>query len=292
MAHILCTGIAVLDVINYVDHFPLENEEMRATHQEHRLGGNSANTASVLSQYGHEVALLTCLADDSASDWLIMQMKLNGIDSQYNPRLDGQTPTSQIILNKQNGSRTIVHHRNLPELNRTHFFNIDLQHFDWFHFESRNINQTQGMLEKCQLECGGRTISLELEKCRENDDQLIELANVLMFSRSYVEHLGFTHPQSFLSTQQALHPDKKMTCTWGKAGAYGIEPKSDVIHILPSNQAKVIDTIGAGDTFNAGLINALLNETDFPQAIEQACHLATTKIRQQGFDQLISRAFP
>jgi ketohexokinase len=292
MAHILCTGVAALDIINYVDHFPIENEEMRATHQKRHLGGNSANTASVLTQYGHKVELLACLANDSASDWLARRLELNGINNQNCPRLDGQTPTSYITLNLENGSRTIVHHRKLPELDYEHAANIRIQNFDWFHFESRNIEQTRHMLERCRLELSDRTISLELEKCRENDEQLIELADVLMFSRDYVKHLGFTNPRSFLSTQQAFYPDKKITCTWGKGGSYGIEPASDIIHISSESPTHIVDTIGAGDTFNAGLINALSNKLDFSTAIAHACHLATTKIGQQGFDQLVSRAFP
>jgi ketohexokinase len=292
MARILCTGVAVLDIINYVDHFPRENEELRATHQELRLGGNSANTAKVLTQYGHDLELLACFSNDSAGDWLTKQLTLNGIGSQHSPRLDGQTPTSYITLNSENGSRTILHHRKLPELDFQHFSSIQLQDFDWFHFESRNIKQTRFMLDKCPLEHNNKTISLELEKYRHNDDQLIELADLLMFSRSYVEHLGFTNPRSFLATQQAFYPDKKITCTWGRGGSYGIAPCSDIIHVSANIPTDIVDTIGAGDTFNAGLINALINHSDFPAAIAQACHLATTKICQQGFDQLVSRAFP
>jgi len=292
MARILCTGVAVLDIINCVDHFPRENEKIRPTCQELRLGGNSANTANVLTQYGHNVELLSSFANDSASDWLIKQLELNGIGNQYSPRLNGKTPTSYITLNLENGSRTIIHHRELPELDFKHFSNIQLQNFDWFHFESRNSEQTRYMLDKCPLEHSKQTISLELEKCRDNDDQLIELADLLMFSRDYVEHLGFTNPRSFLATQQAFHPDKRITCTWGKGGSYGIEPGRDIVHISPDNQTNIVDTIGAGDTFNAGLINALVNQSDFPAALAQACHLATTKICQKGFDRLVSRAFP
>ncbi len=290
MAHILCTGVAVLDIINYVDHFPRENEEMRAIRQERRLGGNSANTANVLAQYGHHVELLASLANDSASDWLVNQLQSKGIDSQHCPRLEGHTPTSYITLNSENGSRTILHHRQLPELDYKHFSDTHIQDFDWFHFESRNSEQTRYMLEKCLLEYGQQTISLELEKYRDNDDQLMALADLLMFSRDYVEHLGFTHPRSFLLTQQAIYPDKRITCTWGKGGSYGIEAGRDIIHVSLSQQTDIVDTIGAGDTFNAGLIHALLNHSDFPTALSQACHLATTKIGQQGLGQLVTKA--
>lgn len=291
MAHILCTGVAILDIVNYVDHYPLEDEKIRAVGQEQRLGGNAANTANVLTQYGHKVELLASLGNDSASDWLVRQLEINGISSRNSPRLDGQTPTSCITLNKHSGSRTIIHHRSLPELDYAHFPTIECQDFDWFHFEARNAEQTKQMLEECRNKCAQQTISLELEKCREGNEQLIEMADVLLFSRDYAERLGFTHPGLFLSTQQALHPDKKMTCTWGRGGAYGIEPGADIIHIPANARIDIVDTIGAGDTFNGGMINALLSNAAFPTALAHACHLATTKIRQQGFDQVVARAF-
>ena len=49
MSHILTVGIATLDIINLVDHYPAEDEEMRALAQHIECGGNAANTASVLA---------------------------------------------------------------------------------------------------------------------------------------------------------------------------------------------------------------------------------------------------
>lgn len=41
-----------------------------------------------------------------------------------------------IILNGQNGSRTIVHHRgNMPEIELKDFQKLDLKKYDWIHFE-------------------------------------------------------------------------------------------------------------------------------------------------------------
>ncbi|MGD8712214.1 MAG: carbohydrate kinase, partial [Thiohalophilus sp.] len=40
MSRILTTGIATLDIINQVDHYPAEDEELRAELQSIRCGGN------------------------------------------------------------------------------------------------------------------------------------------------------------------------------------------------------------------------------------------------------------
>jgi len=65
MARILAVGIAVLDLVHEVAHFPAEDEEMRAIGRRNVLGGNAANTLQVLAQFGHACELAATLAADA-----------------------------------------------------------------------------------------------------------------------------------------------------------------------------------------------------------------------------------
>ena len=49
---VLCVGLACLDIINYCDHYPQEDEDVRASAQKWCKGGNAANTLSVLHLLG------------------------------------------------------------------------------------------------------------------------------------------------------------------------------------------------------------------------------------------------
>ena len=47
---VLCVGLVCLDIIYSVDHYPKEDEDIRASGQKWAKGGNAANTLSVLVQ--------------------------------------------------------------------------------------------------------------------------------------------------------------------------------------------------------------------------------------------------
>jgi ketohexokinase len=49
---------------------------------------------------------------------------------------------------------------------------------------------------------------------------------------------------------------------------------------------RVVDTLGAGDTFNAGIISGYLDGLDTDATLARACRLAGRKCGQAGFDGL------
>ncbi|XP_026678552.1 uncharacterized protein LOC103508031 [Diaphorina citri] len=92
-------------------------------------------------------------------------------------------PLSSVIINKENGSRTIIHsNRNLPELTAEDFHKLDLSKYCWIHFEGRrNTSAISAMMrrvvhynEEERSENQPRVrLSVELEKA--NRTQLLDL---------------------------------------------------------------------------------------------------------------------
>jgi len=288
MARILVTGIVAQDIVNTVDHYPAEDEEMRAESQAVRCGGNAANTATVLAQHGHDVHFLGAVAHDSAGDALIKEMQNSNIDTDDCPRLQGTTPTSYITLNQKNGSRSIVHYRNLAELSATDFPADAVSNFDWFHFEGRNVAETRKMLQAIHSQKVDQGISLEVEKFHENIESLFELVDVLLFSRDYACLQQFDDAEIFLKSIQTRIKDKILICSWGETGATGIDTDGHIIQQAAWNPPRVVDTIAAGDTFNAGIIHAFTSGKTLAEALSYACKLAGRKVGQSGLNNLVS----
>ncbi len=283
MARILAIGIATLDIIHEVDHYPAEDEELRALGQRISPGGNAVNTLQVLGQLGHQSHLAAVLAQEPDGQRLAAGLSALGIDISACHWQPGRTPCSYITLNQSNGLRTIIHYRDLPELHPRHLAQLAVEEYDWIHLEGRDVAYTLPMLKALRRRLVDQPISLEIEKNRANIMQLVGYADVVIFSRSFVQTQGIDDPAAWLQTLHQRHPASLLICPWGEAGAWGIDADAHApIHQAAVAVHQVLDTLGAGDTFNAGLIDALVSGQPLAQALDQACQLAGRKVAQRG----------
>ena len=290
MARILGTGIATLDIINTVDGYPAEDSEVRALAQAVRVGGNMANTLSVLAQAGHECRLAGVLAGDMNGRRIASELELRGVDLRHARRIEhGAAPTSYILLNQQNGSRSIVHYRDLAEFSIGDFMDIDgIESCDWLHFEARNCDDLAVMLAFARSVVTDQPISLEVEKEREGLEALWAYPDIIIFSRAFVQGRGFATPEDFLREARSWAPQAILVLPWGERGAWALSKNNQLLHSPAFPPIEVIDTLAAGDTFNAGLIHAMLSGRALADALVDACQLAGRKVGQYGLDGLLT----
>ena len=285
MARVLGIGIATLDIVNFVDHYPVEDEELRAVDRQIRRGGNATNTLVVLSQLGHRCAWAGVLAQDVESDVIETDLRSYDIDLASCQRaVNGCSPVSCIIANRSNGSRTIVHYRNLPELSFEAFAAIDLGVYDWLHFEGRNVGATRQMLNLAADRGfpNGR-ISVEIEKDREGVETLLSGPGVLLLSHAFARAKNLQSAEATLAWARSLAADADLVCAWGVQGAWCLNRNQDLVHAPGMAVARVVDSVGAGDTFNAGVIHGRLAQRSWGDTLAAANRLAARKCAQVGF---------
>jgi ketohexokinase len=286
MAQILGIGNATLDIIHAVDGYPRENDEVRCRSRTVSRGGNVANTLVVLSQLGHACRWAGVLADTAEGGLVRDDLESNGIDTAACRLLDsGSMPVSTILLNTASGSRTIVHYRDLPEYSCADFESLDLRSCDWLHFEGRNIEQLGPMLRWSRTRFPSLPCSLEIEKPRQGIEDLFGLADVLLFSREYARYHGYDTPEDLLRAVRGSSSSQQadLYCTWGGQGAAGLDRRGRACRQPALVPSQVIDTLGAGDTFNAAVIHGCLAGLDTASLLRQACALAGKKCGQTGF---------
>jgi len=287
MGKILGIGNATLDIVLTVDGYPRENDEIRCCDRSVRRGGNAANTLVVLSQFGHRCGWAGTLVDSAEGRFIRDDLDAHGIDTAA-CRLSGSgsVPVSSILLNARTGSRTIIHYRDLPEYAFDDFRSIELESFDWLHFEGRNVQALRNMLERVRERNPSIPCSLEIEKPRPGIEALFGLVQVLLFSQSYAEKRGHTTPDGLLRAVHREFPAADLFCTWGAEGAVSLDRYGRFTRQAAYIPSRIIDTLGAGDTFNAGVIDGYLAGRDVDSILRQACLLAGEKCARIGFDGL------
>jgi ketohexokinase len=285
MAHILAIGVATLDIINHVDSYPLEDDKIRASAQDIRRGGNAANSLVVLTQLGQRCSWAGTLSNDEAGKFIRVELQRYGVDTSNSCLIPGgRTPTSYITHNRSNGSRTIIHYRDLPEYGFDSFRSIDLSSYDWLHFEGRECRETVRMLQLVRQRQPHTPISIEIEKSRPDISALFGLADLLLFSRVFANDCGYQDGAGFLHAMRKQIPAADLVCAWGDKGAWALSRDNQASFSPAFPPDRLVDTLAAGDSFNAAMIDARTRGLPLSEALTAACQLAGRKCGIAGLD--------
>ena len=291
---ILGVGLVCLDIINVCDHYPSEDEKLRALSQTRQRGGNAANAVTVLAMLGWKCEFFGTLSHGHESKFVLDELARYEIEHGNCVYHDNcGFPTSCAIISQKSGSRTIIHSRNnLPELNVADFQKLDLKYYGWIHFEGRN--NVDEILKMSELVRSYNTlvsqdkriiISVEIERQRKEHLKLLSIGDVVFLSKDFAKFCGYKSAEDAVKDFHGkLSRSATVVCAWGTAGADGISPSGTHVHSDSYPPEKVIDTLGAGDTFIAGVINCLKRGGTLKDALIAGCKLAGKKCGMLGFD--------
>ncbi|XP_072899391.1 ketohexokinase isoform X6 [Hemitrygon akajei] len=247
---ILCIGLVCLDIINVVDKFPVEDTYTRCISQRWQRGGNASNSCTVLSILGAPCGFMGSLAPGRVSE-------------------------------------------NLPDVTAKDFGKIDLSHYKWIHWEGRNATEQIAMMEQVEqyntnVPVEQRiTTSVEIEKTREELYQLFRHGDVVFVSKDVARHFGYNSAsEAVKGLYSRVKPGAYLICAWAEEGADAMGPDG-VFHSNAFPPKKLVDTLGAGDTFNAAVIFGLYNGKSIQEALTFGCQIAGKKCGIQGYDGIV-----
>lgn len=151
----------------------------------------------------------------------------------------------------------------------------------------KEFNKTRPDAEKIK-------ISLELEKKRDENLLLTKFTDVAFLGRDFAEILGCHDKKSAvyklkdmtMTDDRYKNENLLIICPWGTDGAAALSPSGEFLEspAFPP-PGEIVDTLGAGDTFCAGALNALMTDfNDTKRALELGCRIAGYKCGFYGYD--------
>ncbi|XP_072545037.1 ketohexokinase isoform X2 [Salminus brasiliensis] len=293
---ILCIGLVCLDIINVVDKYPEEDTDSRCLSQRWQRGGNASNSCTILSLLGAPCAFMGSLAPGPVADYIMGDFVRRRVDvSGVAWQQWGETPCACCVVCPSAGTRTVVlSDTNLPDVTEKDFSKLDLSQYKWIHWEGRNAEDQVKMIEQVreynskQEKHNKITISVEIEKTREPLYQLFPHGDVVFVSKDVAVHFGFqSAPSALKGLYSRVKKGAVLICAWAEKGADALGPDGVLVHSDAFPPEKLVDTLGAGDTFNASVIYTLARGGTLQEALTFGCQIAGKKCGFHGYDGIV-----
>ncbi len=250
------------------------------------IGSSSAIFACGAARLGLNVAFIGVCGDDVFGRFMLDEMSKRNVDvSRVIVRNDGQTGLS-VILN-QGGDRAILTHSGLiAELRASDVADDLLRQAKHLHVASYFL-QTKLQPDLPALFKRARSLGLTTSLDTNYDpsekwlgfDELLAVTDV--FLPNEAEAKSLTGAEDVDEAANGLRVRvEAFAIKLGKDGALGIS-KSQRVR-MNSIPVKVVDTVGAGDSFDAGFIYGFLRGWELEKTLRLACVCGALSTQQTG----------
>lgn len=277
MKKICVVGSINMDLVVSADTYPRPGETILGHSFITNPGGKGANQAVAAARLGAETVMLGCVGDDIYGAKLVENLDAEGVDTRHIRRVEGPSGIANILIADHDNSIVVV-----PGANYT----VDRTYLD----SMLDVIKESDMV-LTQLEIPLDTVLYLSHICkREGIPLLLNPAPAMPLPGELIDNAVYITPNE--SEVEIIFGEKvdikqlirqypqKLIVTLGKEGAIYFDG-AEIVHI-PSISVDVVDTTGAGDTFNGAFAVGMMAARDMAYAIALANTAAGLSVTKMG----------
>ncbi len=282
MPRILVSGLINIETTLKIDGFPLPYFPVRYPLDAvaSSVSGVGYNIAKALTTLGDDVALLSIIGQDFASNQVRAALTSDGIANDHVLGLMAETAQS-VILYDADGRRQIhVDLKNIqeqtfpPEFSDRHIAECDIAVLC-------NINFSRSLLHSARQK--SKIIATDVHAISSLDDQynqeFMRAADILFMSH---ESLPIS-PEAWANQVMDAYNTKILVITLGAQGALLSVRAANSLDYIPAVPTRpIVNTIGAGDALFSAFLHSYLLTDDPHDALRKAVVFASYKIGANG----------
>ncbi len=267
---ITVVGSINVDLVVSSPKWPSPGETIEGENFNVFLGGKGANQAVAAARFGGEVTMLGSIGNDDYGNVAFENLERNNIIVNY-LKISREVTTGKALITVVDTENSIIY---VPGANKK----VDITYIrnNIEHLASANIILMQN------------EIPFEVQQmvveycCSKNIPVIYNPAPAREIDASFLEKVSFVTPNEheFLKIRDSEKYMDKIICT---KGSKGVEYYQEGIKCkIPSYKVEIVDTTGAGDTFNGVLAVELARGIDLHEAIKTANMAAALSITKNG----------
>jgi ribokinase len=279
-------GEVVVDWVFELPHFPTSDEKVNAISENIFSGGVTANYLVAVSRLGVKCGFIGAVGDDKYGSFLINEFLKEGIDTTLTfKKINKKTPVNFIILVR--GEKRIIQS---PHMKKT---KIDITDIDKKYIASAKVLHTTAIHPKITKEAikiakdNDVRVSIDLESqiAQQGWSKLKDIllgADVLMPNKEGAKKITGTNTPEKAANFLIKKGIPIIITTLGKEGVL-ITTENFQKKIPAFKVNNIIDTTGAGDTFNGAFsVGYWIKKWSLEKSCKFANAAAALKIKKLG----------
>ena len=275
------------DHVISVPHFAKPGETLTGYGYHINYGGKGANQAVAAARLGAQVSLIGCIGDDDIGREIKRAFEKDGIDTQAIVSVSGETTGIAMIQVADSGENSIVISAGAnAALNESlvEAFSRQIIEADYLLMQLETPLNAIIKAAKLAKQQGTRVV-LNPAPAQPLPDELLAYVDIITPNETEAELLTgvtVTDEKSAVESARVFHAKGIPTVliTLGSKGVYVSEQGNG--RIIAGFRVEAKDTTAAGDTFNGGLITALLEHKAMAEAIRFAHAAAAISVTRKG----------